>query len=413
MAETTPENAHTSTASDGKPKSSLKFFKGGVNVLSDYSDDHNKLVQRELTKALSAKNLSFLLGAGCSSYIIDGEEKGVPTMKPLAEEFIKNKSGELEGDDPFKRIVEYGVRLEHFNHNLEDLLQILFSLLSFVQIGRRKKGKFVQDAIEQITDYLYNKINLSKGDEVLNLYQSFYKRIFFRERSLPRPWVFTTNYDLLNEHALDTLGIAYCNGFSGGLTRRFNPSTFKLTLAQELDVSANRWVAVDNFVYLCKLHGSISWVRDDKQGLWPFKEVMPDTQPSQQMMIYPTPAKEGQSLGSPYSDLFREFQGRVVREQSVLLVMGYSFSDEHINNIIYQALTIPSFRLIIFADPDSEGDIAKLKALDDPRIWIIGGQNQEHFFKKIVENLLPEPPAEETEDAIKKLQNALGVRGDS
>ena len=124
----------------------------------------------------------------------------------------------------------------------------------------------------------------------------------------------------------------------------------------------------------------ISWVRDDAHALWPFKEVVPDAESSQQMMIYPTPAKEGQSLGSPYSDLFREFQGRVVREQSVLLVMGYSFSDEHINNIIYQALTIPSFRLIIFADPDSEGDIAKIKALEDPRIWIIGGSNKEHFF---------------------------------
>ena len=207
MAETTPETAHTSTASDGKSTSSLKFFKGGVNILSDDGDNNKELVQRELTKALSAKNLSFLLGAGCSSYITDDGEKGVPTMKPLAEEFIRNKNGELEDDDPFKRIVECGVRLEHFNHNLEDLLQILFSLLLFVKRGRGEEGKTAQDAIKQITDYLFNKINLSKGDEVLNLYQSLYKRIFFRDRSLPRPWVFTTNYDLLNEHALDATQI--------------------------------------------------------------------------------------------------------------------------------------------------------------------------------------------------------------
>lgn len=267
--------------------------------------------------------------------------------------------------------------------------------------------------ISLLNGFLFSKVNipLHERPEIAQLYQSFYKRIFFRERSLPRPWVFTTNYDLLNEHALDSLGIPYCNGFSGGLTRRFNPATFKLTLAQELDVSANRWAAVDNFVYLCKLHGSISWVRDHNQGLWPFKEIIPDSQQAGQMMIYPTPAKEGQSLGSPYSDLFREFQGRVVREQSVLLVMGYSFSDEHINNIIYQALTIPSFRLIIFADPNSEGDIAKLKKLDDPRIWIIGGCNEEHFFKNIVENLLPELPEEKTEDAIKRLQKAFQSNG--
>ncbi|WP_235976669.1 hypothetical protein [Bradyrhizobium archetypum] len=46
-------------------------------------------------------------------------------------------------------------------------------------------------------------------------------------------------------------------------------------------------------------------------------------------MIYPTPAKQNSSLGSPYADLFREFQSRIVREHSVLFTMGYTFGDEH------------------------------------------------------------------------------------
>ena len=91
------------------------------------------------------------------------------------------------------------------------------------------------------------------------------------------------------------------------------------------------------------------------------------------MMIFPTPAKQNSSLGSPYADLFREFQSRIVREQSVLITAGYAFGDEHLNHIIYQALTIPTFRLIIFAEPDSDGEIGKLRDLNDPRIWIIGG----------------------------------------
>ena len=64
------------------------------------------------------------------------------------------------------------------------------------------------------------------------------------------------------------------------------------------------------------------------------------------VMIYPTPMKQNASFGSPYSDLFREFQARIVRDQSVLVVVGYSFNDEHVNNLIYQALTIPTFRLV-------------------------------------------------------------------
>ncbi|NVL67797.1 SIR2 family protein, partial [Escherichia coli] len=107
------------------------------------------------------------------------------------------------------------------------------------------------------------------------------------------------------------------------------------------------------------------------------------------VMIYPTPAKQNSSLGSPYADLFREFQSRIVREQSVLFTMGYACGDEHINNIIYQALTIPTFRLVIVVDPDLDGEIEKLRALNDPRIWIIGGAGRSagrkaHYFDTII-----------------------------
>jgi hypothetical protein len=65
--------------------------------------------------------------------------------------------------------------------------------------------------------------------------------------------------------------------------------------------------------------------------------------------------------------------------------MGYSFGDEHINNLIYQALTIPTFRLVIFTDLvyyNDEGivhtreNINRLKELNDPRIWIVGSNKE-------------------------------------
>jgi hypothetical protein len=86
--------------------------------------------------------------------------------------------------------------------------------------------------------------------------------------------------------------------------------------------------------------------------------------------------------------------------------MGYAFGDEHINNIIYQALTIPTFRLIIFADPDAGGEIGKLRALGDSRIWIIGGEGPDggdpaHFFGSIVEHFLPRRSSDRIDDAVK------------
>jgi hypothetical protein len=228
--------------------------------------------------------------------------------------------------------------------------------------------------------------------------------------------VFTTNYDHFSELAMDRLGIPYANGFSGVVERRFNPAIFRYALAEQLDVASRKWTAVDAFVYLCKLHGSVTWTEDD-HGLFPIKEVWPP-ESSNQMLIYPTPAKQNSSLGSPYADLFREFQSRIVREQSVLITAGYAFGDEHLNNIIYQALTIPTFRLVIFAAPDTEGEIAKLRALRDPRIWIIGGNGptagtRAHYFDMIVEHFMPQRPSDRIDDAVRKVLSELAPkRGD-
>lgn len=424
MTEKPAENPMSPTPSvpNGGPPSSdanasVEFLKGSESAFGknqSASENKSDTIRRELTNAMSAKNLAFLLGAGCSSLKekdVGGEdaiEKGIPTMAPLAKEF-KDQLNEMNGGNPFSDINKM-IDLSRFG-DLEELLRVLYGMKLFFSHSSEQCAagnlSVTEAAIKKLERYFLEKINidLQNADDITGLYQSFYRRIFFRERLLPRPWVFTTNYDLLNEYALDMLGIPYCNGFSGGITRRFNPATFNLSLARPMDVSANRWAAVDSFVYLCKLHGSISWVRD-KEGPWPFKELSPEMLDGNEdrVMIYPTPAKEGQSLGSPYSDMFREFRSRIVRDQSVLLVIGYGFSDDHINNIIRQALTIPSFRLIVFSDPQSPF-VKELMPLNDPRIWVIWGSRKEHFFKNVVEHFLPEAPEEKAESIIRKIKS--------
>jgi hypothetical protein len=268
--------------------------------------------------------------------------------------------------------------------------------------------------IEKVQSFLWTRITegyFAKGDtSVQDLYEQFYKKLVLRDRSLPRPWVFTTNYDVFNETAMDRLGIPYANGFSGVIERRFNPATFRYALAEQLDVANRKWTAVDAFVYLCKLHGSVTWTEDD-HGLFPIREEWPVPAASR-MLIYPTPAKQNSSLASPYIDLFREFQSRIVRDQTVLITAGYAFGDEHLNNIIYQALTIPTFRLIIFAAPDMDGEIAKLRRLRDPRIWIIGGKgptndSPAHYFDTIIEHFMPQRPSDRIDDAVRKVLHEM------
>ncbi|SLN72273.1 hypothetical protein OCH7691_03448 [Oceanibacterium hippocampi] len=313
------------------------------------------------------------------------------------------------------------ISAKDYSRNLERLMELLFSFRFSLARSSLKEAKAelstINSVINKVKHFLWNKCTggaFAKGDNtVMALYESFYRKLVLRDRSLPRPWVFTTNYDLFNETAMDRLGLPYANGFSGVVERRFNPATFRYALAEQLDVASRKWSAVDGFVYLGKLHGSISWTEDD-HGLFPIREIA-ISQPPGKVMIFPTPAKQNSALGSPYADLFREFQSRVVREQSVLFTIGYAFGDEHINNIIYQALTIPTFRLVIFADPTLPGEIAKLRELNDPRIWIIGGDGPDvgrkaHYFDTVIEEFMPQRPSERIDDAVKKVLDAISSK---
>ena len=409
--------------------------------------DWNKGIEsarQAISEAMNAKNIAFLLGAGCSSLMKDKKELGIATMAPLAKEFcgetLEARAAGFYGDPPVvgaapapwrltKGELDYldalGIDLaKDYSRNLERLMEVLFAQRFVLRQSENPDlhpyRAVLDGIIKKVQDFLWTRVTqgafATEGDTtVRDLYERFYKKLVLRDRSLPRPWVFTTNYDHFSELAMDRLGIPYANGFSGVVERRFNPAIFRYALAEQLDVASRKWTAVDAFVYLCKLHGSVTWTEDD-HGLFPIKEVWPP-ESTNQMLIYPTPAKQNSSLGSPYADLFREFQSRIVREQSVLITAGYAFGDEHLNNIIYQALTIPTFRLVIFAAPDTDGEIAKLRALRDPRIWIIGGNGptagtRAHYFDMIVEHFMPQRPSDRIDDAVRKVLSELAPKRD-
>lgn len=398
------------------------------------------VIRKALGEALNARNVAFLLGAGCSSLEIEGQQRGIPTMAPLATEFCEHPLPPAFDDNlDFVQAPEWGLTSKEveflkergaslqeteYTWNLERLMELLFSLAFIYRRSDNPEHESFLNTVEGIINkvkiFLWERCakgEFTSGDNaVLDVYEGFYRRLVLRDRSLPRPWIFTTNYDLFNERAMDRLGLPYANGFSGVVERRFNPATFRYALAEQLDVTSRKWSAVDGFVYLCKLHGSLSWTEDD-HGLFPIRELWPQDAASK-VMIYPTPAKQNSSLGSPYSDLFREFQSRIVREQSVLITAGFAFGDEHLNNIIYQALTIPTFRLIVFAHPDAKGEIAKLRGLRDERIWIIGGdgpdeRNPAHYFNIIVQHFMPQRQSDRIDDAVRLVMETMGSKKDA
>jgi len=430
---TSVQEAQIPAAEKPQEPAEFTFLKGSENVTKPKDgqpfnwENAAGIVRQHLGDALNARNVSFLFGSGCSSLYKSGKQVGIPTMKPMAEAFLSNIGADDKSEfisqserDALKNLIGLDVANKDYAANLERLMEVLFSIEKVLKNNKNddlsKLSPIVKTVIRKLMRYVLKcctKGAFSENDDsVLNLYQSFYQKLIFRDRALPRPWVFTTNYDLFSETAMDRRGIPYCNGFIGSIERSFNPTVFRYSLAEQLDITSRKWSAVDSFVYLCKLHGSVNWVEEGKT-LFPIREMQipPDNQDTR-VLIYPTPAKQNASFASPYSDLFREFQGRIVRDQSVLVTVGYSFGDEHINNIIFQALTVPNFRLIAFLDPSAPDVPQQLRELGDPRVWMIGGggltaNDRAHYFNTFVEKFMPVPPANKIDSAVSKVLETL------
>jgi hypothetical protein len=90
----------------------------------------------------------------------------------------------------------------------------------------------------------------------------------------------------------------------------------------------------------------------------------------------------------------------------VLFVIGYGFGDEHVNAIIRQALSVPSFTLLI-VDPAPQSDFVKtLRKQKDRRVWIAEGPTL-GTHAGFVEHVLPDLRDEEIRKKVLATHRAL------
>lgn len=227
------------------------------------------------------------------------------------------------------------------------------------------------------------KINLKKSiDNKYIFHEKFIKSLLQRPLNLKRANIFTSNYDLAFEYAFDKLGVHYIDGFAGFHNRFFKPETFEYDIFYPGSTTAGKVQRIEKVVRYFKLHGSLSWVNSEKRNsnnLYGIEEkpleLIDKLNIKGEIIIYPSNVKKSYTLDLPYSELFRQFASSINQSQSVLITVGYSFSDEHFNDIIYQALSNPTFTLIIVdLGGTKSSNINKIKDLNDPRILILEGE---------------------------------------
>lgn len=420
---------------------SINFFQGQTDLLKGVSLNDKKVsvqdedaenpeceienlkieeIKKRITEFFNIKNIHFLFGSGTSC-------NAIPTMQGLFKEVALNLKKQKQEALEETKVLYNSICREFFSvykrvkkkgaYNLEEILGVLYSNRNYLQdySEREDDFKICDKLITLIENTIFNNLNIAfdsnQAQEVLNNYLTFYQKLALRNKDLSRLNIFTTNNDLFNETALDKLNIHYMNGFGGGLNRFFNPALFNYTYSKRMDTSIEKYEPVQNMVNLYKIHGSVNWIEDNSNSNTFFKirEVSYPEKLSEEeskVLIYPTPTKQNKSLGSPYVELFREFQKKLLIPHSVLFIIGYSFSDEHVNNIIYQALATNSTIAVVILNDVEDKDIAKNEDNRIFRIWgkvqSNGNERKIHYFDYIVNNLFPSIEASQEQEKILK-----------
>lgn len=350
------------------------YYIGGVKTILDTEENKARLVQR-LRQYLEVRNLSVLVGNGSS----------IPLGAPLIGSCQKIKE-ELDKDEHKLKDAEQQERAKAVLHSLlkeapaigvEPMLAVLLNIqANALLLNNEVQGDIsAGDAIlleRLLKKWLYHRccaLNFTAAER-LHDQEEFFRRLLLRSTNLPRVRVFTTNYDLILERALDNLGVMYFDGFLGTIHRNLRTESYHYDLYYPGETTEGRVSRVDRVLHLYKLHGSINWRRRGRSGADDI--VCSHTDPADadygDVMIYPSPLKVTEMNGYPYAEMFRHFSNSLHQPQSALLAVGYRFQDDHINRLIYQALSIPSFTLIIVTPSITEpSDPGKLEPTHE--IW--------------------------------------------
>ena len=366
-----------------------------------------------IKKYLELENVSVLAGSGTSFNL------GAPIIRTIHEDLKKQCDSEI---------------LEYFGENANPSYEDLFNCLQADRYIKGKKGvdtNAVDKTIAKMQKWLFKNCNTNnmeiysfyQGDN--NLAQNRYhyhemliKKLLQRPNNLKRANLFTTNYDMAFDYALDNLGVHYINGFMGVHNRFFRPEVYEYDLYYPGDSVAGKVHRAEKVMRYFKIHGSLSWIFTDPttSNTYGIKEIAlnDDFRPDEntEIVIYPCASKKAFTLDLPYSELLRQFSQAINKPQSVLFCIGYSFYDEHVNDIIRQALSIPSFTLYIVnyasSPPSEESELERLKSLGDKRIVVLDERDPElSTFTKFVENVMPDLYEEEENKFIAETMKML------
>ena len=271
--------------------------------------------------------IGFFLGAGCPLAVRVPDGKSTKPLIPEIAGLTKLVKEHLDADNDLKgvaqtaweRVTARGFKSPTIEHVLSHV-RTLIELCGDGPIDGFSKEQLIgldRTICEKVREIV--SVTLPKSDTPYHALASWIQAI---ARGRPVE-IFTTNYDLLLEQALDEQRVPYFDGFVG------SDNAFLDLESMAEDDLPPRWAR------LWKIHGSINWWMNPNMKIRRSRDQVE----GEQLLIYPSHLKYHQSRQMPYYAMLDRLRVFLRSDQCVLLTCGYCFGDEHINAYIGQGLS--------------------------------------------------------------------------
>lgn len=261
-----------------------------------------KDIVKTIRKLAITKQLNFLIGSGAS----------LPAIPLMSDYSVENRNDAL-----LKKVIE--------------------------------KSKIIlsgEEAIQNDTDIL----------ETIQNYERFILSIiqllnYSNSRQTPKNInIFTTNYDLFIEKAIDIQQqknyFVFNDGSRGYFNRILDSSNYNSTASYK-GLNDN-YINEIPCISLIKPHGSVNWEKFQYKNSKFIK--VNNFVPDNPVVVPPTGYEQQETfLNDHFHEMLRIFQLELDKPQSVLFVIGFSFQDSHIAKMIRRACLNPELMIYIFA----------------------------------------------------------------
>lgn len=283
---------------------------------------HIKFLRQTLSQ--DKKPLGFFISAGCplAVQMPEGKWPLIPDVANLTE-FVSNElKSKTKDKNNYDKLIDEVKLSEKDINNIEDILSFLRGLKE-VSIGNSVRGFTNKNLIElekNICSKIVEKLMVNLPDKDTPYHKLAQWISIDREKPVE---VFTTNYDLLLEEAFEDLSIPYFDGFVGS-----KQSFFDLRAVED-NLIPKHWTR------LWKIHGSINWYQKENKEV--YRSVF-TKENGDSSLIYPSHLKYEQSRKMPYLALIDQLNKFLRLPNSLMVLTGYSFNDDHLNDTILSAL---------------------------------------------------------------------------